>query len=220
MNKILIVENLTKKYNGVTIIDNISFHVYEGQIIAITGTSGVGKSTLLNVISSLDRPDDGKVLINNTDILTLDGNQLADFRNTQIGFVFQSYNLLQELTVYENICLPAMINKQREKDIKQRILKLVDKLNLPSSIINKYPYEISGGEQQRISIIRALINNPKIVFADEPSGCLDNENSLQLHKLFYNLSRDIQQTFIIVTHDEQLANLSDKKYKLVDKKLK
>ena len=219
MSKILTVENLTKKYNGIAVIDNISFDVYEGQIIAITGTSGVGKSTLLNIISSLDTPDNGKVIVNNIDISTLNSNQLAEFRNTQIGFVFQSYNLLQELTVYENICLPVMINKKQEKDIKQRVLDLVDKLNLTSNIIDKYPSEISGGEQQRVAIIRALINKPKVIFADEPSGCLDNENSLKLHKLFHDLSRDMNQTFIIVTHDEQLADLSDKKYRLINKKL-
>jgi lipoprotein-releasing system ATP-binding protein len=212
---VIIAENITKSYGNLTVLHNINLRVAKGEIVAITGASGAGKTTLLQILGSLDKADKGKVILNGTDILSLKGNRLAAFRNNHLGFVFQFHHLLPEFTALENVCIPAFIRGESKQEAEKRAMEYLDFLNIRERAEHK-PSELSGGEAQRVAIARALINNPDIVFADEPSGNLDAENSLELHELFFRLREHFGQTFIIVTHDPVLAGKSDRIVKLKD----
>ena len=216
----ILVKNISKTYNNKKVVNKIDLNVKKGEIISITGPSGAGKTTLLNLISTLDSPDknnDSIIKINDIDILSLNDKKLSKFRNTQIGFIFQFHELLPEFTALENVIIPAII-KGEKKDVSLKKAKtLLETLGL-SNIINQFPSQLSGGEQQRVAVARALINNPKIIFADEPSGNLDSKSSDLLHKLFFDLREKLNITFIIVTHNKELSNMTDRKLNLVDGK--
>jgi len=216
----ILVKNISKTYNNKKVVNKIDLNVKKGEIISITGPSGAGKTTLLNLISTLDSPDknnDSTIKINDIDILSLNDKKLSKFRNTQIGFIFQFHELLPEFTALENVIIPAII-KGEKKDVSLKKAKtLLETLGL-SNIINQFPSQLSGGEQQRVAVARALINNPKIIFADEPSGNLDSKSSDLLHKLFFDLREKLNITFIIVTHNKELSNMTDRKLNLVDGK--
>ena len=216
----ILVKNISKTYNNKKVVNKIDLNVKKGEIISITGPSGAGKTTLLNLISTLDSPDknnDSTIKINDIDILSLNDKKLSKFRNTQIGFIFQFHELLPEFTALENVIIPAII-KGEKKDVSLKKAKtLLETLGL-SNIINQFPSQLSGGEQQRVAVARALINNPKIIFADEPSGNLDSKSSDLLHKLFFDLRDKLNITFIIVTHNKELSNMTDRKLNLVDGK--
>ncbi len=208
-------KGITKSYGSKEVLKGINLQVSKGEIVSIVGRSGVGKSTLLHVLSTLDVADYGEVWMNGQDINRLRGNKLARFRNEHIGFVFQFHNLLPEFNILENVCLPAFLSKKSRNDVEQRALELLSILGI-SEIAPKTPAQVSGGERQRAAIARALINAPTVVFADEPSGNLDTENSQELHKLFLKLRNEFEQTFVVVTHDENLAELADRKIVMVD----
>ena len=216
----ILVKNISKTYNNKKVVNKIDLNVKKGEIISITGPSGAGKTTLLNLISTLDSPDknnDSIIKINDIDILSLNDKKLSKFRNTQIGFIFQFHELLPEFTALENVIIPAII-KGEKKDVSLKKAKtLLETLGL-SNIINQFPSQLSGGEQQRVAVARALINDPKIIFADEPSGNLDSKSSDLLHKLFFDLREKLNITFIIVTHNKELSNMTDRKLNLVDGK--
>ncbi|MDC3181928.1 ABC transporter ATP-binding protein [Flavobacteriaceae bacterium] len=216
----ILVKNISKTYNNKKVVNKIDLNVKKGEIISITGPSGAGKTTLLNLISTLDSPDknnDSTIKINDIDILSLNDKKLSKFRNTQIGFIFQFHELLPEFTALENVIIPAII-KGEKKDVSLKKAKtLLETLGL-SNIINQFPSQLSGGEQQRVAVARALINDPKIIFADEPSGNLDSKSSDLLHKLFFDLREKLNITFIIVTHNKELSNMTDRKLNLVDGK--
>ena len=216
----ILVKNISKTYNNKKVVNKIDLNVKKGEIISITGPSGAGKTTLLNLISTLDSPDksiDSIIKINDVDVLSLNDKNLSKFRNTQIGFIFQFHELLPEFTALENVIIPAII-KGEKKDVSLKKAKtLLETLGL-LSVINQFPSELSGGEQQRVAVARALINDPKVIFADEPSGNLDSKSSDLLHKLFFDLRDKLNITFIIVTHNKELSNMTDRKLNLVDGK--
>ena len=216
----ILVKNISKTYNNKKVVNKIDLNVKKGEIISITGPSGAGKTTLLNLISTLDSPDknnDSTIKINDIDILSLNDKKLSKFRNTQIGFIFQFHELLPEFTALENVIIPAII-KGEKKDVSLKKAKtLLETLGL-LSVISQYPSQLSGGEQQRVAVARALINDPKVIFADEPSGNLDSKSSDLLHKLFFDLREKLNITFIIVTHNIELSNMTDRKLNLVDGK--
>jgi lipoprotein-releasing system ATP-binding protein len=216
----ILVKNISKTYNNKKVVNKIDLNVKKGEIISITGPSGAGKTTLLNLISTLDSPDknnDSTIKINDIDILSLNDKKLSKFRNTQIGFIFQFHELLPEFTALENVIIPAII-KGEKKDVSLNKAKtLLETLGL-LNMINQYPSQLSGGEQQRVAVARALINDPKVIFADEPSGNLDSKSSDLLHKLFFDLREKLNITFIIVTHNKELSNMTDRKLNLVDGK--
>ena len=216
----ILVKNISKTYNNKKVVNKIDLNVKKGEIISITGPSGAGKTTLLNLISTLDSPDknnDSTIKINDIDILSLNDKKLSKFRNTQIGFIFQFHELLPEFTALENVIIPAII-KGEKKDVSLNKAKtLLETLGL-LNMINQYPSQLSGGEQQRVAVARALINDPKVIFADEPSGNLDSKSSDLLHKLFFDLRDKLNITFIIVTHNIELSNMTDRKLNLVDGK--
>ena len=216
----ILVKNISKTYNNKKVVNKIDLNVKMGEIISITGPSGAGKTTLLNLISTLDSPDksiDSIIKINDVDVLSLNDKNLSKFRNTQIGFIFQFHELLPEFTALENVIIPAII-KGEKKDVSLKKAKtLLETLGL-LSVINQFPSELSGGEQQRVAVARALINDPKVIFADEPSGNLDSKSSDLLHKLFFDLRDKLNITFIIVTHNKELSNMTDRKLNLVDGK--
>lgn len=212
---VVFTESVTKSYNSLTVLHNVSIAVSIGEIVAITGPSGAGKTTFLQIVGTLDKADSGMIKINNQDISQLKGNQLASFRNKNIGFVFQFHHLLPEFTALENICIPAFISGKTKVEATNEAMRYLEFLNLTQRAHHK-PSELSGGEAQRIAVARALINNPTIVLADEPSGNLDEENSNDLHELFLKLKNEFNQTFIIVTHDQTLASKSDRIIKLKD----
>lgn len=203
-------------YGELPILKGINLEVAQGEVVAIVGASGAGKSTLLHILGTLDRPDKGQVWINDTDLLGLKEKELANFRNQEIGFVFQFHNLMPEFTALENVCMPAFLQaKCDEKKVRKRGEELLELLNLQHRLTH-LPSQMSGGEQQRVAVARALINSPSIIFADEPSGNLDSQNAEELHQLFFKLRNDFNQTFVIVTHNEHLANLSDRKLEIKD----
>lgn len=202
------VSGLTKKYGQLEVLKGIDLTVNEGEIVSIVGASGAGKTTLLQIIGTLDKADSGTVSIQNQIVTNLKDNKLSDFRNKNIGFIFQFHQLLPEFTALENVMIPALIAKQKDSAAKQKASELLDLLGLSSRIDHK-PNELSGGEKQRVAVARALINNPAVILADEPSGSLDTENKIELHKLFFDLRDRFGQTFIIVTHDEELAKITD-----------
>lgn len=208
-------KNIHKSYGNLLVLKGVDLEIGKGEIVSIVGKSGAGKSTLLHILGTLDRPDEGTLLINDTDVFKLGQKQLANFRNTNIGFIFQFHHLLPEFTALENVCIPAFISGQSEAEAEKRGKELLSYLGLSPRIQHR-PSELSGGEQQRVAVARALMNSPAVVFADEPSGNLDSESSQELHQLLFKLRDDFQQTFIIVTHNEELANMSDRKLTMQD----
>lgn len=206
---ILKATNIHKSYGSLPILKGVDIEVQRGEIVSIVGASGAGKSTFLHIIGTLDKADKGELFINDTAIHTLSSNEMSAFRNMHIGFVFQFHHLLPEFTALENICIPAFINGTATQKAERRAMELLDILGVADRARHK-PSQLSGGEQQRVSVARALINNPSLVLADEPSGNLDSENAASLHQLFFNLRDTMNQTFIIVTHNEELAEISDR----------
>lgn len=211
-------ENLNKHYGNLHVLRNISLEIKPAEVVAIVGASGAGKTTLLQLLGTLDRADEGKIFIDGTDVSSLSSKKLSAFRNKHIGFVFQFHHLLPEFTALENICLPAFIAGTSKKAAEERAMKLLDLLGVSQRAEHK-PNELSGGEQQRVAVARALINSPSIILADEPSGNLDSNNAQELHKLFFDLRKELNQTFIIVTHNTELANMSDRKLLMQDGKI-
>ncbi len=201
--------NLRRQYGDLPVLKGINLSINAGEVVSIVGASGAGKTTLLQILGTLDRPDTGTLEIDGQDVFALNDRELARFRNETIGFVFQFNNLLPEFTALENVCLPAFIAKRDEKTTRQRAESLLKTLNLGHRL-NHFPSQMSGGEQQRTAVARALINEPAIVFADEPSGNLDSQNAEELHQLFFRLRDELGHTFIIVTHNETLATLADR----------
>ena len=202
-------KGIHKYYGQLHVLKGVDISVATGEIVSIVGSSGAGKSTLLHILGTLDLPDGGEIFINNTPVHVLKGKKLAAFRNSQIGFVFQFHHLLPEFTALENVCIPGWVAGRRKKDVENEALKLLQLLGLGERLENK-PNELSGGEQQRIAVARSLINKPSIVFADEPTGNLDSKNAKELHDLFIQLRKQFNQTFLIVTHNEELAQMSDR----------
>ena len=207
-----------KSINEINILNGIDISINEGEIVSVVGKSGAGKTTLLQILGTLEKPTSGKVLFNNKDVFGLNENELAEFRNQNIGFVFQSHHLLPEFTALENVCIPAYIAKSSKKSANEKAKHLIDLMGLSDRLSHK-PSELSGGEQQRISVARALMNNPQVVLADEPSGNLDSKTAESLHELFFKLRDVNKQTFIIVTHNNKLADLADKKITINDGKI-
>lgn len=205
----IFIENIHKAYNGLKVLKGISLEISTNELVAIIGPSGAGKSTLLHIIGTIDKPDTGKVLLNSTDALALSSKKLAAFRNKHIGFVFQFHHLLPEFTAAENVMIPAMISGESESGALKRSRDLLNQLGLEQRMDHK-PSQLSGGEQQRVAVARALINNPDFILADEPSGNLDSGNAEDLHKLFLKLRNDFKKTIIIVTHNNQLAEMADR----------
>lgn len=212
------IKNIKKSYGNLEVLKGINLTIPENKIITIVGASGAGKSTLLHILGTLDSPDCGEIWYDRENIATYSQNKLSSFRNNNIGFVFQFHHLLPEFTALENVCMPAWIKGINKKEAEQKALKLLNRLGLQERISHK-PAEMSGGEQQRVSVARALINSPKVVLADEPSGNLDVDTKNELHKLFFTLRDEMQQTFVIVTHDTELAEMSDLKISLQDGKI-
>lgn len=209
------VEGLYKAYGKLPVLKGIDLHIREGEIVSIVGASGAGKSTLLHLLGTLDSPEKGKIFISNTDVFQLNQQKLAGFRNKHIGFIFQFHNLLPEFSALENVMIPGLIAKRSGTEVKRRAMELLGLLGLLERKDHK-PGELSGGEQQRVSVARALINDPSIVFADEPSGNLDSKNADELHQLFFDLRKKLNQTFVIVTHNKELAEMADRKLEIED----
>ena len=204
-------------YDNTQVLKGINLKVEKGEIISIVGASGAGKTTLLQILGTLEKPQKGDYLINNNSVIDLDSNQLAKFRNLEVGFIFQFHNLLTEFTAFENICLPGYISKRKRLDVEKRAMELLEILGISDKKSQK-PNQLSGGEQQRIAIARALINSPSIILADEPSGNLDSKNAENLHELFIKLNKELNQTFIIVTHNKHLASMTDRSLEMIDGK--
>lgn len=211
-------KGIRKSYGSLEVLKGIDLHISKKEIVSIVGASGAGKSTLLHIIGTLDKADKGQIVIDGTEVSRLNDTDLAAFRNRQIGFVFQFHHLLPEFTAIENVCIPAYIGGIGKKEAIERAEKLLDYLNLTDRKGHK-PSELSGGEQQRVAVARALINQPAVVLADEPSGNLDSKSAQELHKLFFRLRDEMQQTFVIVTHNPDLAKMSDRTITLKDGKI-
>lgn len=203
------VEGITKSFGTLKVLKGIDLYVEKGEIVSIVGASGAGKTTLLQIMGTLDKADSGTIHINDMNLSKLDDSKLSDFRNRNIGFVFQFHQLLPEFTALENVMIPALIGKEKESQAKKKAKELLDMLGLSSRTEHK-PNELSGGEKQRVAVARALVNNPAVILADEPSGSLDTENKEELHQLFFKLRDTLGQTFVIVTHDEHLASITDR----------
>lgn len=208
-------KNIHKYYEKLHVLKGVDLHIKKGEIVSIVGASGAGKTTLLQILGTLDGFDNGGLTINNTQIATLNKKQLASFRNTSLGFIFQFHQLLPEFTALENVCIPGFIKKSNKTEVEKRAKELLSFLGL-SSRENHKPNELSGGEQQRVAVARALINNPAIILADEPSGNLDTESAENLHNLFFKLRDKFGQTFVIVTHNKDLAFMADRKLTMQD----
>ncbi len=204
-----------KGYNDLQVLKGVELSVAKGEVVSIVGASGAGKTTLLQILGTLDRPDNGAVLIDGQDVTKLNDSGLAKFRNEHIGFIFQFHHLLPEFTAMENVMIPAMIAQRDRKASEKRALELLEMLGLASRAEHK-PSELSGGEQQRVAVARALMMHPAVIYADEPSGNLDSANAKELHELFFSLRDQFQQTFVIVTHNEELADMADRKLEMVD----
>ncbi|WP_111682761.1 ABC transporter ATP-binding protein [Winogradskyella tangerina] len=213
--------NIHKSYKDLHVLKGVDLQISESEIISIVGASGAGKTTLLQILGTLDKPDyksDTELIINGQSVKALNDKALAKFRNQHIGFIFQFHQLLPEFTALENVCIPAFINNTSKAEAEKRAKELLDYLGL-SDRINHKPNSMSGGEQQRVAVARALINQPNIIFADEPSGNLDSESAEQLHQLFFKLRDEFKQTFVIVTHNQDLANMADRKLTMIDGKM-
>ncbi len=208
-------KNIKKKYGSLEVLKGVDLHIQASEVVSIVGSSGAGKTTLLTILGTLDKVTSGEILFNGVNITSLNEKKLAAFRNQHIGFVFQFHHLLPEFTAIENVCIPAFINKISKKEAELKANELLDLLGLKHRANHK-PSELSGGEQQRVAVARALINNPKVIFADEPSGNLDSENAQNLHQLFFKLRDELKQTIVVVTHNETLANMADRKLIMKD----
>lgn len=209
------VVDIRKTYENLQVLKGIDLHIDKGAVVSIVGASGAGKTTLLQIMGSLERPDSGKVFIDGVDIFSLKAKELARFRNREIGFIFQFHHLLPEFTALENVMIPALIAKCHKAEARKKAAGLLDFLGLSDRMEHK-PGQLSGGEQQRVAVARALVNDPKVIFADEPSGNLDTENALALHNLFFDLRKEFGQTFVIVTHNPDLAADSDRTIRMRD----
>lgn len=202
-------KNIHKRYGAVEVLKGVDIEITKGEIVSIVGSSGAGKSTLLHILGTLDKADRGTITIADTDVTKLAGKKLAAFRNKHMGFIFQFHHLLPEFSALENVCIPGWLGGRKKKEVEARAEELLTILGLSQRLDNK-PNALSGGEQQRVAVARALINNPSIIFADEPTGNLDSANAKELHQLFFELRKKLEQTFLIVTHNEELAQLSDR----------
>jgi len=211
-------EKITLNYGDLKVLKGVNLNIKEGEFVSIVGASGAGKTTLLQIIGTLENPTSGKIIIDETDITSLSDKELSNFRNENIGFVFQFHNLLTEFTALENVCLPAFISGKNRNATEKRAKELLNLLNMGNRLDHK-PNELSGGEQQRVAVARALINNPSIILADEPSGNLDSENAKSLHELLQKLNKDLNFTIVVVTHNDKLANITDRKLEIKDGKI-
>ncbi len=214
----IIAQHINKHYGDLKVLDDVSIDIKKGEIVSVVGSSGAGKTTLLQIIGTLEKADKNpntSIKINDVDVAKLKNKALAKFRNQNIGFIFQFHQLLPEFTALENVCIPAFINKTSKKEAEHKAQELLEFLNLKHRIHHK-PSELSGGEQQRVAVARALINNPAVILADEPSGNLDSVTAEQLHKLFFDLREEFNQTFVIVTHNKGLADMADRKLEMKD----
>ncbi|MBE0650273.1 MAG: ABC transporter ATP-binding protein [Bacteroidales bacterium] len=211
----VIAENIHKSFGSVEVLRGINLSVNQGEIVSITGASGAGKSTLLQILGTIETADKGRIILNGVEIKRMNDKTLSEFRNKHIGFVFQFHHLLPEFTALENICIPALIAGKNKKATEDKAIKLLDFIHLKNRASHK-PAELSGGEQQRIAVARALINEPAVIFADEPSGNLDSKSAKELHQLFFDLRKNLGQTFVIVTHNNDLASMTDKQFLIKD----
>ncbi len=210
--------NISKKYGDLTVLDSVSIEIGSSEIVSITGPSGAGKSTLLQILGTLEKANSGSLEYHNKPVSQLNKKALSNFRNKSIGFIFQFHHLLPEFTALENVCMPAFISGQKRSEAEKRAKSLLDRLGLSARVEHK-PNELSGGEQQRVAVARALMNEPEVVFADEPSGNLDSENANDLHHLFLELRDEFKQSFVIVTHNLELAKLADRTIRMKDGKI-
>jgi lipoprotein-releasing system ATP-binding protein len=211
----IVSKNITKSFGSLQVLKGIDLTISKGEVVSIVGPSGAGKSTFLQILGTLSRPDSGEILIEGASVFSFNSDKIAGFRNRHIGFVFQFHHLLPEFTALENVCIPGYIAKDNRQAVEERAKELLRFLNLSDRMTHK-PEELSGGEQQRVAVARALINNPDIILADEPSGNLDTHNRTELHKLFFKLRDEFGQTIVIVTHDDNLAEMSDRKLTMID----
>lgn len=209
------IKDVKKSFGNLNVLKGITLHIDKGEVVSIVGPSGAGKTTLLQIIGTLDKADSGEICIDGKEISRMSKKQLSDFRNTHIGFVFQFHQLLPEFTALENIMIPAYIAGKSRSEAKKRAMELLDFMGLTDRATHK-PNELSGGEKQRVAVARALVNNPAVILADEPSGSLDSKNKAELHQLFFDLRDKFGQTFVIVTHDEELASITDRTIHLRD----
>ena len=209
------IKNIEKNYGPLHVLKGINAHINRGEIVAVVGPSGAGKTTLLQIVGTLEKADAGNVTIDNIEISRLKEKELAAFRNHHIGFVFQFHQLLPEFSALENVMIPTLIQKKRTSESEKKAKEILAFLNL-SNRINHKPAQLSGGEKQRVAVARALVNHPDVILADEPSGSLDSQNKIELHKLFFDLRKEFNQTFVIVTHDENLAKMTDRIIQMKD----